>query len=334
MQRNTEHPGRVGIMADTQWMQGHKAVINSIAASAVMTSTVATASDDGTVRVWDVSVNKAVRCIDCFDRKGVDEVAWNGDVLLAASGANCYHIDTRVNDHMIVVKEYGERHDFEGDITSLTVNEGEVIVGLETGAVIKEKNGTGVRVVPHGNVVSGVGICGDTVWSTGMDCTLACTTYNAEGGTSNTIELPGLQLSGPQVINPPFPTSLSISSASGTPEVALGIMDGTVWVFNEEYEPLNVWKPHENVPVEDVVWQGSKLWTAGKNGYVALWEFPEDDEDEQEAEEDDASSSLVTAVQCPETVTCLACPVWLAERHIVTGDVGGNLALHTLPKLA
>ena len=208
-------------------------------------------------------------------------------------------------------------------------------------------------VQPHTNVVSGVGACAAKprlAWSVSMDCTLSRQYYDeAQLGAAaagvlgvpsvvEKIELPRAEVGENQgrVVNPPLPACLSVCDESGN--AALGLMDGSVWVFDEDLEPDTVWSVQGDVPVEALLWAGSEhLWAAARSGYTALYRIMPPLEEEEEGEEGvDASQAaeVVTALQTKSAVSCLARAPWLSMRQVLAGDLDGNIALHTLPHIA
>ena len=341
-------------------MKGHKESINSFSAlDDGSTHLLASASDDGTVRVWDCAGSpRAVRCLDVSSRVPISEVAWSGAHCLALTADTALHIvDLRQHGDTIVIKtpqhstDLGQELHTISCISSTTHNATATAVGADDGTVTffpPLSTLTTLRptasIKPHENVVSGVAHCSHNpalIWSVGMDCTLSLCDVSSEA-SFQTIELPQVELEKEgtaRVINPPLPTCLTACSQTG--KVGVGIMDGTVWVFDTDLDVEAMWPVQSDVPIEAVVWgkKVDELWVAAKSGYVALYkmlepveEGEEGEEEEEEGEGGDAAE-LLTALQCPEPVTALCCPKWLGEYQVITGDVSGDIAVHTLPQI-
>lgn len=120
-------------------MRGHRAAVNDIAAAA-QSHRLATASDDGTVRLWDANTNKAVKCFREFFTSPPQLVRFssvNPHVLFAADERNVYVLDDR-EDGMVVkiaTRKIDRKENQSIDINALSIGWAAVCVGDDDGRV-------------------------------------------------------------------------------------------------------------------------------------------------------------------------------------------------------
>ncbi|KAJ9463291.1 hypothetical protein DIPPA_35132 [Diplonema papillatum] len=375
-------PGGEG--AVSQWLpSGHKRAVHCVAPSeAGGPALLASAAEDGTVRVWDAERLKPVRVLQKGWLSGgeasapaaaVLDVAWagGGNELFVTRGDTLSVVDLRDPVGRAIIREAATVYNAASDLEALLAcpahhnaqAPGLLAFGTEEGQVgTLAFGGAGAAPraavrKPHANLVVGVGFHsvtpgGARVWSAAMDATVSLATF-PHGEASELSERPedagvvsplaqvNLGAKG-KLLNPPLPTCLS-TSAGG--DAAIGLMNGTVAVYSALVEPGQApeieatasWVCLEDVPIEAVSWSTPcTLWTADRAGRVSLWALGVDDgeEDDDAAGGEPERGSLLTALQCPASVTALATPSWLSPVSVFTGDRDGNIGLHTLPLFA
>ena len=246
-------------------LKGHRASVNCIDATAP--STLATGSDDASVRIWDLRADKAVKSIvKCFGGP-VEAVRFhphNAHLLYAASGTAVYEFDLRGDGVLVAAPAAVSERLATEDINALAVSPcGERLAAADdSGAVTLVETGRLRAYRPptltgaHTNLVNAVAFHPTdraALVSGGFDCQL-CTwdlsRPGAGGGGAPRAVVHAGQLgaaagAGNPTINPPFVQCVAyVRAQRGHAGPALGVAvalgDGSIKVVDAS-NPTAVW---------------------------------------------------------------------------------------------
>lgn len=204
-------------------LSGHKSCVNDIA-SCEDRPLLATASQDGTVRIWDSRTNKSVKCFrgQFITRPQLVKFSVDApDTVYTCDETNMYELDLRAEGILIQTPPRGivDRGDFHSvDINALAVSHGFAAVGDDDGRVAVFNigaNGSLVQVAElkgvHTNLIGSVAIgfrSGYTAaYSGGFDSVLV--SWDICAGELKSFDFGSFYAA---TTNPPFVHALSLIS--------------------------------------------------------------------------------------------------------------------------
>eukprot|EP01065_Artemidia_motanka_P049345 TRINITY_DN8155_c0_g1_i1.p2 TRINITY_DN8155_c0_g1~~TRINITY_DN8155_c0_g1_i1.p2 ORF type:complete len:364 (+),score=95.15 TRINITY_DN8155_c0_g1_i1:72-1163(+) len=351
MEEGMAAPGSRPLQAVSTWFKGHSDSIAAVAADGSSAGSIASASADGTVRMWDAGRERAVRCFACFDQASVSDVLFGeAGTLYCAAGGHIAVCDTRAAA-VVVRTTLRSKQVCDDEVQHMTSWADGVAACTDAGQVYFVDGRMEAEplpsVSPHANVAAGIASLGPhEVVSVGADYSIAVSRcakgQPAEIAHSGVLPAPDMAQS--QILNPPMPTYAAAPPGGGV--VVVGSLDGVCWGFDRELEPTAVWSTHGGTAVEGIACGvDGAVWTASKS--KALEQFnltasvpPQrgsDSGSESDCEEDSESSfSLVRplctrALMLPDTPTCCAWAPFAGPDAVVVGDVQGDLGFHRVP---
>jgi len=203
-------------------------------------------SEDGTCRVWDMRVRKAVRCIKT-DRPDDGDAAvtsvalhpTNEHHVYLAIGNHIQLIDLRATNDIIIRKATREWVMGDEEINQLSIHgQGRYIAGCDDNGTIVIIDSILTNTTPFKRISAHTNLCSSVsfrpkatweVWSGGMDCEVAAWDFSRGRRTHTfTTQPTNTNPSSAQTLNPPFINALSfiqdgehVLVASGNGEILL-----------------------------------------------------------------------------------------------------------------
>eukprot|EP01062_Namystynia_karyoxenos_P062651 TRINITY_DN5552_c0_g1_i1.p1 TRINITY_DN5552_c0_g1~~TRINITY_DN5552_c0_g1_i1.p1 ORF type:complete len:371 (+),score=107.86 TRINITY_DN5552_c0_g1_i1:72-1184(+) len=349
--------------AASRWLRGHKDVINAVTAvgAAPAEARAASASADGTVRVWDVERGRAAQCVTCFGGEPVLDLCFGSapgsPLLYCAAGPSVYASDLRCG---VLVRQalWAAAAAAGDDIQHIAPWTGGVAAGSDGGQVVfiagtdEPPPAELPRATPHSNIVTGLApLRGGRVASAGGDFAAAVSCCGGQGSAAEvlcTAPLPRPDFGGGgQLLNPPVPTACA--AAPDGSAFAVGTLDGTCWLLDEKLTPRALWVTEHGSAAEGVACCSAGLvWSVAKSGVVQQWDTaPSAESDtasggaaegpgagggrvDSDAESDSPAEAAccVRGLRVPDAPTCCAWAPYLGEGAVLVGDVQGDVAVH------
>ncbi|TPX38490.1 hypothetical protein SeMB42_g06713 [Synchytrium endobioticum] len=224
-----------------QRFRGHHAPITCVATPSPNTpSQLASASEDATVRIWDMETRRGLRGIRCFDGIEVTSVVYaSPDVVYASSTQAVYCIDLRSHSSPFITSPsyaFGAIGHISPDINHICVNEKSRYLAIADDSCIPtildlrtRKSVTRFRA-SHDNYCTSISFRPNKPWhvcSGGLDCTLI--TWDFSNGTVLDVIDMNSSNNPTQSVNPPYVNAIAF--ASGASNCALALGDGTICVL-------------------------------------------------------------------------------------------------------
>lgn len=265
-------------------LTGHRASVNDVALSSLSPALLASASEDGTVRVWDQRTNKAIKCYREFFSSPPQLVQFSsGDPrsLFAACDNDVYELDLSSEGVLfrspVRVVNRGEHR--ESDINALEIATGAVATGDDDGRICVFTAGredTMVLKGAHSNLVGSLALstAAETraAYSGGFDSLLV--RWDLESGEESKSFNFASHYTG--TTNPPFVHAISVVSLEKTDDhivCALGnglvcLMDSTTLVPCAAVEA-------SGGMISSIVCNGRRVCSAGNGGTIKIFDITE-----------------------------------------------------------
>jgi WD40 repeat protein len=267
-------PGKVKKLV----LSGHRDSVTSVTVDQSY-NCLLSASCDRTLRLWDVRLrNSSIRLMRVPETDGeVNVCRATGDIVTVSSGNSLFGYDIRASESIIVntpsfrytsASEECEINDFgfssDNAFIAAPNDDGDVeIIDSRTFKRIQTVRG------PHSNIASVARFMpnDNNLVTTGYDCFIANTKVSESYKLDKRIGLGSLlppieeDDDAPpnpcQTVNPPFGTSMQISSDSMNPEIAVGCGDGSVLII-----PSRKGKPD----FRSITWGGANVHSTASCG--------------------------------------------------------------------
>ncbi|OMJ90508.1 hypothetical protein SteCoe_7095 [Stentor coeruleus] len=208
------------------YLKGHNADVNSLSTSG---NIMASGSDDGTVRIWDLNTHKSVRRVTdefFFPSKSVENVSLSGFSLFTSTESRLFLFDIR-NPSKILVTQSISTHTFSDEISQISQINNIGCLSLDNGEiVIFNTNTLEIQSIYqcHNNICSSAQIISENyIISGGFDCRLKVTHFD---GTEFS-DLDFYDFFDNKSFNPPHIYTI----ASKGNEAAVGLGNGNICLF-------------------------------------------------------------------------------------------------------
>ena len=248
-------------------LRGHKNDVTSLCTHPG-TGSIISASEDGTVRVWDCREKmSSVRLLRVPEGDDVGFCKSSGDLVTVSSGSKLFGYDLRGTNTVIVsdpaftldLKSGDDVGDYsfslDGKLIAVPTDAGEIHL------VSSDSLSINSTVSPHSNIASVARFlpCGNQVASGGYDCKVSTAKFTDVSSFRLDKSFPIVSLipldedsqcSPGQSINPPFVTSMEVSPDQQ--QLAIGVGDGSVVV-------LDLHRGGSKVDSRRISWGGSQI---------------------------------------------------------------------------
>ena len=259
-------------------LSGHKGSVSSICMDPSLTYLLS-ASDDDTLRLWDVRTrNVSIRLMRMPDNDGDVNVCHSNGVLLTVSkGNSLYAYDIRMTDSIIVPTpsfSYSSRSE-ECELNDFGFSTDNTFIAAPTDdgdvEIICARSFTRIQTLSglHSNIASVARYMpnDNNLVTTGYDCCVANTkvsdSYKLDKRVAIGSLLPAIyeddeaNQNSSQSVNPPFGTCMEISCDVMNPQIAIGSGDGSVVIL-----PSRKGKPD----FRSIAWGGANVHSVAACG--------------------------------------------------------------------
>ena len=265
-------------------LTGHRSSINDIALSAQNSPLLASASEDGTVRVWDQRCNKAIKCYREFFSSPPQLVQFSSSdprSLFAACDNDVYELDLGTDGVLIRSSIRALNRDAHrgSDINTLTTSPGAVAIGDDDGRGCIFAEGRDEPMVlegAHSNLVGSVALSttGETraAYSGGFDSLLV--RWDIDAGVESKSFNFASHYTG--ATNPPFLHAIDVVSLEQPDDhLVCALGNGLVCLMDSMGLTPCAAVEASGGMISSIVCEGRRVCSAGNGGTIKLFKITE-----------------------------------------------------------